>query len=229
MIEKSSYPILFISLLGCFVFYCSKTNSTKKIATFPELTNPYQHIWADKDQLFISDGKGPEDKKTTIHVYSLKDFSFQANFGGSGEEPEKFLVTPDHSVTLIVEPNRLIVGSGGRVSFFTRDGEFKSELKHNRDSFFYHPVGEMFIGRQGIRENNIDYYTVNGESLWLRFKKTKGSLSYRKSMPTFHQKEPYIHICSLFPTVQKPYLYKRRERRICHGCVRRQWQTYPNH
>lgn len=144
-----------------------------KAAVFPHLNNPF-FIHADDSRLYITDGP-------TISIISLKDYKLLKTFGKAGEGPKEFKVNPYRSagsVVISIQPDCIFVNSLGKVSYFTKKGEFIKETRTNSSSIRFQPLGEQFAGEGFVQEGNIRYsirsiYDAN-------FKKSK-ELYRRKS------------------------------------------------
>ncbi len=122
----------------------------------PELLNP-ETITVDKDQIFITEGVS-----IYIYKYSGTDFRLQKKFGKKGEGPEEFLASPQTGgLRLDVQPNYILINSIGKVSYFTRDGEFQKVIKGRAGLAVYRPLGNQFAGLGFARKDNLTYMTVN--------------------------------------------------------------------
>ncbi len=122
----------------------------EKAAVLPELLNP-QIIDIDGNRMFITEG-------TTIYIYSLNDFKLQKKFGKTGEGPQEF----NRYARIFVQPDQLIVKSSGKVSFFTRQGDFIKETKVSPGTGIgFQAVGDRYVGRKSFMEENIRYQSFN--------------------------------------------------------------------
>lgn len=130
-----------------------------KIVPLPGHLNP-KAVYADGDQIYITE-------ETSIYIYGREDFKLRKKFGREGEGPQEF----KGGVSLYVYPDYLLVNSTGRISFFTREGEF---IKENNLPFYGYNVrvvGKAFVSHGRIDENNIPYRTINFYDA--KFKKIK--------------------------------------------------------
>lgn len=108
-----------ILLLTGFVF-----GDKFKAATFLDLLRP-KTIEVDKEQIYITDG-------TTVYIYSKKDFSLVKKFGKRGEGPQEFtIIPPNVNLRVMIQPDHILVNSMGKLSFFTKKGEYIKEIKHS--------------------------------------------------------------------------------------------------
>jgi len=109
-------------------------------ASFPDILKP-TFIAVDDQNLYINE-------KASIFVYSLKDFSLKTKFGISGEGPKEFKISPGgEGIMIFPQPENLAINSVGKVSLFTREGQFIKE--------FMSPGGPMAQMVQPIGKNYI--------------------------------------------------------------------------
>jgi len=96
----------------------------------------------DDSQMYITE-------KTTIFVYSLKDFKFKFKFGKAGEGPQEFRPIQVLGVMVVPQDKSLFIASQGKVSYFTKDGKFIRELRTPPEAQLYgifQPIGDKYIG-----------------------------------------------------------------------------------
>jgi len=127
-----------------------------KVVVLDEVVNPFI-MKVDDNQLYISDG-------AAIHIYSLKDYSLKKKFGRKGEGPREFKVEPTinmGSVIIDVYPDYLLVNSLGKISFFTKQGEFIKEIRSISPNGWFKVMGDRFVGYSRTIENKTNYLTVN--------------------------------------------------------------------
>lgn len=139
---------LFIILL---VF--SFSVSAEKVATFPDLIRPESMV-IDNNQIYIVEG-------TSVFIHSIKDFKLIKKFGKPGEGPEEFNVLAGNvPLNVYVKKDKLLINSFGKVSFYTKGGEFIKELKSKMGlSINYRPVEDKFVSR-GIALKDATRYSV---------------------------------------------------------------------
>ncbi len=126
-----------------------------KVVLFPGLMKPGM-MTIDKDRLYIADG-------ATVYIYSVKDFSLEKKFGKIGEGPGEFLIAPQFTYTNVdvkILPDRILVNSLSKMSYFTKDGKFINEMKPATWLWYLTPLGKNFVGRRTIVENNLRYHLV---------------------------------------------------------------------
>jgi len=129
---------------------------TTAAAVLPDISKP-QSIHVDKGQLFITEG-------ASVYIYSLKDFSLQKKFGKSGEGPREFKITSygGSGIAIDVLPDTILVSSVGKLSFFTRQGAFKKELKAAYTFFgnVFFGLGDRFAGMSSAQYDGKNYITA---------------------------------------------------------------------
>ncbi len=114
------FNLFFLILLLTGIVFGDKD----KAATFPDLLKP-KTIEVDKEQIYITDG-------ATVYIYSKKDFSLVKKFGRKGEGPQEFtIIPPNVLLRVMLQPDHILVNSMGKVSFFTKKGEYIKEIKHS--------------------------------------------------------------------------------------------------
>lgn len=126
--------------------------STNKIS-LTEIMKPGT-ISVDDHQLYVT-----ED--ASIFIYSLKDFSLLKKFGKQGQGPQEFALHPRVPVTLDVSTNEIVINSLGKVSYFSKKGEFLKEIKSMPNFFGYQPLGNEFLALGQSFEEKALYNTVN--------------------------------------------------------------------
>jgi uncharacterized protein YlbG (UPF0298 family) len=179
--------------------------SPVSVARFPELEDPTAVV-IDQDQVFITDG-------VTIYIYSLKDFKLQKKFGKSGPGAQDFKLYEYRSKPIYINvlPNRIMVESFGRISYFTRKGNFL-ELIQPRDYFMLaKPVGENFTAQRYTRRNNTWYICLDlYNSRFERCKeilRLKDSSQHRERRKLLSRARTYCTYANkLFTAVKKDFI-----------------------
>ena len=124
---------------------------SKQVTVLEGLMKP-QFIAVDDTQLYIT-----ED--TAIYIYSLKDYVLKKKFGKSGEGPGEF------SRFAFVQPRtgELLINSRGKLSFFSKTGEYRKELKTTGGfgGAFYLPIGQKYIAQGFKQVEKAVYITYN--------------------------------------------------------------------
>jgi hypothetical protein len=143
------------SMLPYFFFFIIMLSSLlgTNIIPMPDLMKPNQ-IRADAEQLYITD-------QHYVYIFSLSDYSLIKKIGRKGEGPGEFL-SPPKGVEIIVLDNQLMINSVGKISYFSKSGEFKGETKVKAfmgGGLF--PVADKLVGIGFGKENNRICYQLN--------------------------------------------------------------------
>ena len=105
----------------------------------------------DKNHLYICEN-------AHVSIYSLKDFQLIKRFGKKGEGPEEF----KSAVTVNCQTDRLIINSVGKVSFFTKEGDYISEVKVSPQVFFgFLPIDDGFVAAESFPGRNFKVNLYN--------------------------------------------------------------------
>lgn len=127
-----------------------------QVVPMPGLGKP-NSITVDKDRLYITD-------QGSISIYSLKDFKLIKTFGKLGEGPGEFRLSQADKVGLRIalHDDTILVNSTGRISFFTKQGEFKKQVNISEPFQFLKTLGERFVGfTPRVKAGDTLYLTVN--------------------------------------------------------------------
>jgi len=141
--------IILLALVLLFSFFCFG----EKVVPLPDLLKP-ESFTVDDSQFYINE-------KATVFIYSLKDFQLKNKFGKAGEGPQEFRV--QGQMLIIPRENDLMINSFGKLSFFSKDGEFIKERKVIGGLFTggFYPLDNGFIGASVTAKDNMAYMTVN--------------------------------------------------------------------
>ena len=140
--------VLFFLYFTCFSF-------AGRTATFTEFVYPF-NIVIDGERLFISEG-------VTVFIYSLEDYRQIKKFGKEGEGPGEVLLRRQGGNTeILLSTTRdfLIVGTWGKVIYFTKDGEFVKEKRTELAGNWLKPLGDSFVGRKYFREPDALFHGI---------------------------------------------------------------------
>lgn len=144
-----------IFLIICmFTAFCSIY--AEKVA-ITGVVNPFQLV-VEEPRIYISEGP-------VVYIYSLNNLQLLKKFGKSGEGPREFKLNPGvymGSVLLSLSPENLLVNSVGRLSFFTKDGEYIKEMISPKTIFgAFQPLGDRFVGNgRTVESEKKPYRTV---------------------------------------------------------------------
>lgn len=126
-----------------------------KVVPLPGLVRPAS-IKIDKDRFFIAEG-------AAVYIYSLTDFTLKKKFGKRGAGPMEFQTRPGshlNDVDIQILPDRLMINSVFRISYFKKDGEYINEIKPQSWAWLLTPLGENFVGRRSTGEKNLRYHVL---------------------------------------------------------------------
>lgn len=135
-----------------FLLVLSPSLQAKKVATLTEIKTP-KGLAVDDTQLYITEN-------ATVFIYSLKDFKLLKKFGKRGEGPQEFKTLPHVPVSVDVTTNKIIAGSMGKVSYFTKKGEFINEIRAKSLALKIKPYTGGFLGWSQARYKGAIYNTV---------------------------------------------------------------------
>jgi hypothetical protein len=111
-----NYPALF------FVFLLISLPLKSKVVELEGVIKP-DMILAGNNKLYVME-------KTSIFIYSLKDFKLIKKFGREGEGPGEFLARPfGPPMSMSFVNGELVVNSNNKLSYFDEMGNFKRERK----------------------------------------------------------------------------------------------------
>jgi len=124
------------------------------VVPLPELLKPV-NLYVDDTQFYITEG-------TSIFIYSQKNHRLIKKFGKEGEGPEEFKILPQLPLILNVTTDHLVVNSLGKISHFTKSGEFIREEKVKGGFVFaLLPLGDHLAGQGLTQENNVRFRSIN--------------------------------------------------------------------
>jgi len=144
--SKKPFSLLLIMLIVAVFSIGAKS------ITLPDLLNP-SAIFIDGDRCYVVE-------KLNVCIYSTNDFKLIAKFGKEGSGPQEFQVFPMggfRSIDLHVMPEKLLINSVNKVSYFKKDGTYISELKPASHGWLFAPIGTGYIARRTLAEVNIRY------------------------------------------------------------------------
>ncbi len=121
-----------IFFLACFFL------AGKQVATFSDVVKP-ELIQAKNDKLYVL-------QRTSIFIYSLKDFKLIKVIGKEGAGPKEFQLTPTGApMALNFHKDQMVVNSNIKLTYFTLDGEYIREQKAPPGVIF-NPKENGFLG-----------------------------------------------------------------------------------
>ncbi len=129
--------VMKIKILQVILFLVLSIGISARVVPLPEVMRPHD-ISVDSDQLYICEHE-------EISIYSLKDFKRVKKFGKKGEGPQEFKSV----VHVNCQSDQLVVESIGKLSFYTKAGEFLDEIKN--PSLFrrgFAPIGNQYVAQE---------------------------------------------------------------------------------
>ena len=133
----------------------------EKVATLDELIYP-RRIIVENNRVFISD-------YPHIYIYSTTDYRLLKKFGGQGQGPGEFYMDAalihekEKGLRFHLTPDEIVVNSMGRLSFFTRQGEFKRMIRFNpfTSGRQFITLGRNFAAWENNREPGDMHIKIN--------------------------------------------------------------------
>ncbi|MCK5055583.1 MAG: hypothetical protein KAT34_02940 [Candidatus Aminicenantes bacterium] len=123
-----------------------------KVITLNDITNPTT-ITVDNEQMYITEN-------AAVYIFSLKDFKLKKKFGRRGEGPQEFKTRTSRWITIWLQPEYILVDSIGRISFFSKNGDFMKEMKAPNYGGVM-PIGKRFVAYGAARENKVNYVAIS--------------------------------------------------------------------
>ena len=177
-----------------------------RIVRLEQQVSPF-YLQVDKTQLYISDGP-------SLSIYDLKTFKLKKKFGKQGEGPGEFIVSPTQNLNSFMFDlleGKIVVQSIGKISYFTKQGEFMKEIRVS--NFGMKPLSDGFVGYGITREQ--------GESPQLTINIYDGQMNMKKKLhqePSFYFNKPVISPfdfrSSMFKIYRNRIIIERGKNRI---------------
>ena len=148
--KRFTYKAILVGMIVVFTL----SLQAGKVALLEEVLSA-SDIHVDDRYIYIT-------QKARIFIYSTDDYRLLNQFGKKGEGPREFRLSDDNMVFLKVQPDYLMVNSVGRLSYFSKLGNYQRE-RINNAGLWLAPIGEGFTGIKRVYdETNIRY-----RQLWL--------------------------------------------------------------
>jgi len=130
-----------VMIVFMVVLFAAALGAETKVVPLPDLLSVKQAPLFDKTQMYVIEG-------TSVNIYSLKDFKLVKKFGKKGEGPKEFMINPLLGPLFIsVHTEDIVVESFGKLSWFTKNGIYKKELKlPNPLIVGIQPFGKNYVG-----------------------------------------------------------------------------------
>jgi hypothetical protein len=142
-------------ILAVMLLLSSLFLTAEKILTFSELVNPHKII-VEGDDIII-------EEFPKIYVYSINDFKLKHSFGKEGEGPGEFLKRSGYArLNITVKKNFIFVESNGRLTFFSRKGEYIRQLNSAAAGYLFKPLPNgKLVALKDVAAANTLYKTLN--------------------------------------------------------------------
>jgi hypothetical protein len=124
-------------------------------AAIPDIYKP-DSITVSENYIYIT-------QDVEVFIYSKKDMKLIKKFGQAGEGPrefKKFALPWFPSISLYLTDDKLLVNSIGKISFFSKEGEFINETPTGNQAR-YIPVGDKYIYMYFTAEDKVDYIAAD--------------------------------------------------------------------
>ncbi len=160
----------------------------EEVVILPHLQNP-NSILADSKQLYFADG-------ATVLIYSRKDYRLIKKFGKKGEGPQEFKAS-GIGVKIRLSSDQIIVQSVGRLSFFTKEGNFIEQRDVNLIYANSIQIGNKYVCFRQIPNNKGDRLFISIELRDSNFKKEKEIYKFKNPMLGSKYINPFdLRVCS---------------------------------
>ena len=136
------------------ILFFSGTTAGSEVVPLPEIYDAGD-IAVDSSQLYLTSGP-------SVYIYSLKDFTLKKKFGRIGGGPKEFNLYQKTHLEMTALPDCLLLECLGKISFFTKDGEFIKMLKVDFWSRLgdFQPIGDEFVGIRSLGKTENEYIGV---------------------------------------------------------------------
>ncbi len=139
---------LIMRILYLLLFICSSVYADKPV-TLVEILKPVD-IDADAERLYVAE-------KTSVCIYSLKDFKLIKKFGRRGDGPGEF-----RTITGVFPGSDTLYVSGvKKLYFFSKDGTYKKMLKTTSFIPLFDIFGDKFLGRSFVTTEKVYYSAIS--------------------------------------------------------------------
>ena len=138
-------------IIAIMLLLSSLLLTAEKILTFSELVNPHKII-VEGDDIII-------EEFPKIFIYSVKSFKLKHSFGKEGEGPGEFLKRSGYvRLNITVKKDLIFVESNGRLTFFSRKGEYIRQLNSAASGYLFTPLsnGKLLAHKNVISANTLN-------------------------------------------------------------------------
>jgi hypothetical protein len=148
MKKYAALLLIFIFMLGAGHGFAADT-----VVPLPDVLRP-QWIDVDDNNLYVTEG-------INVYIYSLKDFKLKKKFGKKGEGPQEFLEIPGEPLIPYARTKDLMIFSVGKVSFFSKEGVYKREMKTGGPKLRILPFGDGYVGLGFVNYKGLLHRTIH--------------------------------------------------------------------
>lgn len=135
-----------IFMLFLSIVILNSYSNAEKTVSIESLSKP-SVIIAKYNRIYILE-------KTSVYIYSIKDFKLLKSFGKEGEGPGELKYVPnDRPLNMFFQNGDIVINSQNRISFFSKDGAFKNEIKL--------PIGSLLVP---LEKNYLGVGPIIGEN-----------------------------------------------------------------
>lgn len=136
------------------VLFLTGTTRGNEVVPLPDIFDA-RDIAVDEQQLYITSGP-------SVYIYSLEDFALKKKFGRIGGGPKEFNLYRKTHLEITALPDYLLLECLGKISFFTKDGEFIKMLKVDFWSRLgdFQPIEDDFVGIRSLGQTENEYIGV---------------------------------------------------------------------
>jgi hypothetical protein len=124
---------------------------SENVAVLEGIMKPTDSMTVHEGRLYLAEG-------STVFIYSLSDYKLIKKFGRKGEGPQEFKNTP----SILPRKDHLLLNSSGKLSYYTKDGEFIKERKVDFSlTFQLRPIKDGFVAISFLVEKGMVYRALN--------------------------------------------------------------------
>ncbi len=135
-------------IIGYFLICLCGLNA--EVIKLPEIQNPHL-ILADDSQFYIVENN-------SISIYSMTGMKKIRKFGHMGEGPGEL---KQYISGIDIQTGHILINSIGRISWFTKSGDFIRQTNDTTLGHNYKTFGSRFSGMRMVREKNGIFFTIN--------------------------------------------------------------------
>jgi hypothetical protein len=147
--------VIFLCLLGIIL-------SAKKITVIEEIVNP-DSMMIDGTNIYITQG-------AEVLIFDFKTYALKKKFGKKGQGPQEIppFPLPMSGIPLmriIPMQEKLFISTMGKILYFTKTGEFISEVKFPfqkiQNFLNFYPLGSNLVCQMAVQEQKEFFITVS--------------------------------------------------------------------